>query len=252
MKLMNSLSELKMKLKISVGKRIDGCYQRLWGKAEEDGTADAKENGATVSKGKKDKILDSGLETTQPKVWVSSKLLAILSAIQDKAERNEFSVLLKGVWGPAGFVVRDDYVIPKQEVSGTSVDYKEPLAPYMENYNVVLHSHPFSQTSSFSGSDEATININFDCSLLYTGDRKISEAVLNVQVPGGALLQLKAEIFEYAPKPVVTVSGLENIESKWTRQSTGNYIGGSYIGGTYNQRVDRDINDVYGRLDQYL
>jgi hypothetical protein len=209
-----------MKLRIRVGKRMEGSYQRLTAEIEQDNTASTTTTGNVSVARKKEEIMDSGLLVTVPKVWVSTRMMAILSAIQDKAERNEFSCLMKGEWTKDGFTIGEDYVIPKQEVGGCSVDYAEPLSKYMGKYNVVLHSHPFSQTSNFSGSldsaygDEGTININFTCSLLYGGARKIEHAILNVEVAEGTLLHLSVEIGTYQPHEEVEVKGLGNIVEK--------------------------------------
>lgn len=120
----------------------------------------------------------------KPVILVPPMVLSLCNAIQAERSNLEFSVLLKGKWTRDGFVVENDtYVIPKQIVSGASVDYdhEEVSRLTAEGYNCVLHSHPMN-LRSFSSSDEETINVNFDASILYCNgelcDARVCVAVI--------------------------------------------------------------------------
>jgi proteasome lid subunit RPN8/RPN11 len=116
----------------------------------------------------KDSTWDSGLTIVdQPSIEIDNKLLMLCNEIQEKFPATEFSVLAKGEYTDNGFYVSDDYVIPKQEVTGSTVDY-EPLDSYQQQgYNVVIHSHHGLGTF-FSKTDRDYINCQFPCSVLYT------------------------------------------------------------------------------------
>ena len=142
-------------------------------------------------------VWDSGFKTTPVKIFCTSLLEKTLEAIQDKVGGDEFSVLCKGKWvSDTGFVISDEYYIPKQEVAGASVDYEEDISLHKrDGWNVVMHSHPFTQgKGGFSIADDETINTHFECSVLITGSG-ISKAVLNLD-HGGVRIQIECNDFE--------------------------------------------------------
>jgi hypothetical protein len=142
-------------------------------------------------------------------------MLSICDALQAKLPRTEFSILMKGAWTRDGFVVTPrEYAVPKQTVSCAAVDYDhEDVARLSaEGYNCVLHSHPMDLTT-FSGSDEATINTNFTASLLYCRGN-LTDARVCIPIAHGLKFRLKADV-EWSPA-AGDILGFENI----TRDAT--------------------------------
>lgn len=126
-------------------------------------------------------------------VRIPRHILQICNAIQTKLPGLEFSILVRGEWTESGFVLSEDYVIPKQRVAAASVDYNEDLGTYRNNgYNTVIHSHPF-KSSSFSHSDEEAINSHFDCSILYS-ESNFTTASIRIQITPDMQLHIKPEI----------------------------------------------------------
>jgi len=119
------------------------------------------------------------------KCIIPSKLLDSIREIEIGVNKkfgssNEFSIFIHGDYDPNGYlVVSEDFYIPKQVVSGASVQYNEEPEPH---YNGCLHKHPDGCTS-FSGTDEKYINSNFDFSLLYV-QQKISKGIINIHYDG--------------------------------------------------------------------
>ncbi len=73
-------------------------------------------------------------------------------------------------------------VIPRQEVTSSSVEVTEPM-----NKPVVIHSH-HSMQASFSNTDDEYINSNHTLSLLYTSTKKLCEGKMRVRMPCGEYL----------------------------------------------------------------
>jgi hypothetical protein len=141
-------------------------------------------------------VFDSGKSTVKKiAVLIPFKLLWICNAIQKKLPSKEFSIFSSGGYVDGRFVVNEEYIIPDQEVGGSTVDFTDPAeVDRMRHagWNVVLHSHPF-QMPNFSCSDDETINSNFDCSILYSlGDFK--KATIRLVLPDESLLLLDGSI----------------------------------------------------------
>ncbi|MFA6694986.1 MAG: hypothetical protein WCR85_00015 [Sphaerochaeta sp.] len=145
-----------------------------------------------------------------PEVCMPPSILSLCNALQSKYSGLEFSILLKGGWAKNGFVVEcEDYVIPKQTVGGASVDYdtEDMSRLCAEGYNCVLHSHPMNM-NVFSGTDENSINVNFDASVLYCkGD--ITDARVCITAAPGLKLRLKSKVRWQTP--AIDIKGTENI-----------------------------------------
>ena len=182
----------------------------------------------------------SGITVVKPddlKVVVDLDVVRILRAIEEKAPSGcEFSVLFKGRMKNKTFYVSgSEYVIPKQTVSGASVDFEENLDPYIsDGFNVVVHKHP-SGLKSFSSSDEKTINSNFDCSLLWV-DGEIALACLRLKI--NADLYLKLEVDVEIDMGKVEVSGVENIKEKKSDIPIG-YRYGDYYDDYYRNYIGK-------------
>lgn len=147
-------------------------------------------------------VFDSGKPTVKKiTVNIPFKLLWICNAIQKKFPSKEFSLFGTGQYVDGAFVVNEEYIIPDQEVGGSTVDFTDPQAVdrlRSAGWNVILHSHPF-QMPNFSCSDDETINSNFDCSILYSlGDFK--KVVLRLTLPDGSYLQLDGSIEASIPE----------------------------------------------------
>lgn len=158
----------------------------------------------------------SDLNILEPSICIENQVENILSVAQKKAGHNECSVMFKGDWGDDGFVVSNEYYIPKQEVSSTSVDYKEDISKLRrENgFNVICHSHPFSRNSNYSNSDEEHVNSHFPCSLLANDIGEIIMASLKLDTPNPNYkikVKIKGEDIKYYSNLDVSVEGLDNI-----------------------------------------
>jgi len=161
-----------------------------------------------------DNIWDSGIKIIKkPRILIPYRLLSICNAIQRKVGHNEFSILVKGAWNSEGFKLSTDFVIPKQEVGGASVDYKEDLTKYkQQGYNAVIHSHPF-KSSSFSYADDEHINSHFRASVLYSmGD--FTTAVISIQINEHLLLQVEAEVEVMHEEEEIDID-ISNIQEKY-------------------------------------
>jgi len=138
-------------------------------------------------------VFDSELKIVSPVVIIPQRVNSIVRYIQSKLNNNEFSLLLKGCWTENGYALSKEYYIPLQEVSSTSVDYKEDLSLLSSEWNTIYHSHPFSSgTPCFSEADRTSINCNFTCSLLGTREG-IKVANLSF-FTGVCMVQVPAEV----------------------------------------------------------
>ena len=157
-------------------------------------------------------VWDSGLKIIKrPKILIPQMLLLVCNSIQKHVDNFEFSILCKGKWTPEGFKVSEDYIIPRQQVSSSFVQYdnKHVAECIKAGFNTVIHSHPMDMTN-FSSIDEEFINSNFEASVLYTPKHGFCKAVINVQVASDIKVQVEAEpeiIFED-----IEVKGLDNIQ----------------------------------------
>ena len=122
-------------------------------------------------------VWDSGLKILSPKILLDFNILEIAESIQRRIGNNEFSILFKGMWDYDGFCVTSEYMIPDQHVSSVSVDFEDDISKYRyKGYNTILHSHPFS-CASFSYNDEKSINVHFDCSLLFSINKIVAGTI---------------------------------------------------------------------------
>jgi len=176
---------------------------------------------------------------TKPKVVIPSYLLLVCNSIQQKFPGMEFSILVQPAEiKPYTIILSTDYAIPKQEVSGASVDYDgdDMLKKIEEGYTVVIHSH-HSMASSFSGTDEEYLHShgNLIASILFAqGTFKTAKILINNPLFGVAKIDADVEI-QY---PEVDVSNITKKEPKVTKPTTTPVIresrgGKSYIKDTY-------------------
>lgn len=160
-------------------------------------------------------VFTSGIAIqSKPVVLVPASVLGVCDAVQAKVGGNEFSILLKGGWTGDGFVVSPGhYVIPKQSVGYASVDFDNADVARLtsEGYNCVLHSHPAGM-KSFSSTDEESINVNFDASVLYC-DGDLCDARVCIRVAPKLKLRLDADVKLGYDAPT-EIDGMGNIEVK--------------------------------------
>lgn len=129
------------------------------------------------------------------KCIVPTELLECIQKIEVGVNRkfgssNEFSIFIHGDYDNDGnLLVSEDFYIPKQTVTGASVDYLEEPDDF---YNGCLHKHP-NNCTSFSSVDEKYINSNFDFSLLYVNG-KISKGVINIPYDGKHRIQCELNV----------------------------------------------------------
>jgi len=157
-------------------------------------------------------IWDSGIKFIDNiKVKIPFELVLICKKISEKVKNNEFSILVKAYENDDGdIVLTDDYVIPKQTVTHSSVDYDEELIKYKrQGYNVIIHKHP-NGMRSFSLNDEEYINSNFDISLLFC-DNEFVLCNVNIKIKDDVKLRVSAEI-EIVYNNNIVIKDIDNIK----------------------------------------
>lgn len=167
-------------------------------------------------------------------VVIPGHILSICNYLKSTIGSLEFSILCKGTYKPNTnkFVISREYALPKQEVDGCSVYYNnDDLHKYRsEGFNVVIHCHPFT-SSSFSNTDDTTINCNFDCSILYS-EGNFTTAIIPITVCSGFVLQVTPKItIDWSTaidNATLNAQIQENITKKAYAQSYNKY-GSQYI-----------------------
>jgi len=159
----------------------------------------------------------SGLNITEPDIFIMPDVKRLAEATQAHVKSNEFSLLFKGVWISNGFLVTDDYLVPKHKASPAAVDYKEDLHDFRSRgYNVIVHSHPSKgKNISFSKADMDYINSHFPCSLLFNEEGCIAKATILLDTPN-TMVKLRIVVDDKnihdVKQPPIDVVGLDNIE----------------------------------------
>lgn len=122
---------------------------------------------------------------------IPGNILTVCNYLRANTDGNEFSILCKGSWDGNKYIVSSDYVIPLQKVDRVSVYYSDENLHEIrtQGYNVVIHCHPF-KSSSFSGTDAATINAHFEVSILYS-EQEFTTAIIPIRVTDEFTLQIK-------------------------------------------------------------
>lgn len=178
-----------------------------------------KEKVETTLESKKEEIWDSGLKFVERiTIKIPDEILKVCNSIQKQVEDNEFSILCKGKFNDRGeFELGNEYIIPKQEVGGASVDYKdEDIQKYKQDgFNVVIHSHPF-ESSSFSSADDDFINSNFVCSVLFSLT-KFTKAILNIELSNDLKLRVDCDIeVEYSNGVAIDIGNIKIKKYEYT------------------------------------
>jgi len=193
-----------------------------------------------------DEIMSSGYKVNDLEILVDQKVYNVMRAAADIAGEDEYSILFKGHWADTGIVVSEEYYIPKQTISGGSVDYDEPLGILREQqgFNVVLHSHPFTKNKDgwFSKDDMEYINTNFPISLLANGLHEIIRAHVILETPQkGYDIRVElgyGDIHTFSNESTKII-GLDNIKKKKSINSNLSYM--AYTG-NYHSVSDCDFS----------
>ena len=143
------------------------------------------------------------------------KMICIKYAVTQKLVGDtEFGCFIKGKFvNNELYIDNDDIYIPEQEVTATSVDFKETPP---EGYNGVIHKHP-TGCSSFSGTDDTYINSNCEFSLLFENNT-IKQAIINLMTVNGFRVQIPMTIVIDRCVSIkdIDVSGVNKVPPKTT------------------------------------
>jgi len=168
-----------------------------------------KKNAKGKKKSEKDLIWDSGLKVVYPPILIDvpQSLVDVMRSIDNTVAGSvEFSIYVKADTSDIECIrISEDFYIPKQLVSGASVDYNEPP---MGGFNAVIHKHP-KGVRSFSGTDDDYINQNFTVSILWC-DGEFVDATVNYDAGAGIKLQLEGYIYvdDISVLPDIDVSNI--------------------------------------------
>lgn len=142
---------------------------------------------------KKEKVeaWESGLKILKRmQVVIPLKLLLVCNQIAEKVD-DEFSIVTNIFEkDDTELILAEEFYIPKQIVSHSSIDY----LPDDYKYNCVIHRHP-DGCNGFSSTDQNYINQNFELSILYTKRDGFIAGQYNLKHENGYLIQLPVEIF---------------------------------------------------------
>ena len=176
---------------------------------------------------------------------VHLKILSIEKKVLEKYNNVEFSVLLKGHWKGIDFVIEDDLVIPKQEVSYASVNFDEiDLAKY-DDYNCIVHRHP-DTVPEFSYSDYNTLTRNYDVSLLLN-KHKYTDATVRIPFNGNYIWIDNPELIVMADDIDIDISNIKRETHIYKPQVS--Y--GIDINTEYKNNIRIDKTDSSNWLDDY-
>jgi hypothetical protein len=185
------------------------------------------------------------------KIIVANELLMACDAIQEKFKHLEWSIYAKGSWKSDGFFVEKEFVVPNQVVTSTSVDpdNSEVQKFKIDGYNVVIHSHPFARSNTFSSGDHAdrgTICTNSVCSILYSfGEFTTATMMFEIDPLNKCIFDVGVEV-----ETVINNSLLPNdIDQKIKRKHYPKYGDKGYDRGTVYD--DYDYNYKYYKRDKY-
>jgi hypothetical protein len=219
-------------------------------------------HGCTVRdvKPAKSRVFSSGLtvvETSREKVQIDVPrgILNACDELQEKFKSSEFSIVCKGKWDEDGkYIITDEFEVPKQKVYGAAVDYDlEHLAELKAlGFNAIIHSHPFyTKSTSFSASDDETINSHFECSILYSG-REFTTATITIVPVVGMKLIIPGEP-GIEGENIVSQAQIENIEKGFNEStSVGSFQDASFGGDVYSYDEETDTFMKNGvAIDRY-
>jgi len=155
-----------------------------------------KNNCQYVKRIQEDEYWDSGLEisnecpdlNTVVNIILDPRVYGVINALLQEFSTTEFLVYLNGEVKTEENIIEmylNEVLIPKQEVSVTSVDVIEPIPSL-----AVLHKHPGG--SSFSGIDDDFVNSNHMASIVV--DNNNMAAVCRIKAQCGRYLKVDANV----------------------------------------------------------
>lgn len=122
-------------------------------------------------------------------VFVHMKIQNVMDSIiakDSKLTNQEYGLYLESkkvnIGNTLVVVVSDKYYLPEQEVTTTSISFKEGSLDINSKFNAVIHRHP-EGVNNFSSVDNDSINTDFDVSLLYQKSKGIFRAAINLNSP---------------------------------------------------------------------
>lgn len=125
-------------------------------------------------------------------IIIPVKLLHVCNYIANKVKGDEFSILTNILEKDDNTItLSDEYYIPKQKVSTSSIDYLPDSEASL--FNTVIHRHP-NGLNNFSATDKNYINQNFQLSLLYTKEDGFVNGIYNLN-HNDYLIQLPVEVY---------------------------------------------------------
>ena len=178
---------------------------------------------------------------TKPKIVIPAYLLLICNAIQQKLPGKEFSILVKvAEVKPYTVILSEDFVIPKQEVTGSTVDYDpDDWAERLEEgYNAAIHSH-HDMDIGFSGTDKNILHSHgkLIASVLYA-KQKFKEGVVIANTDLFGTAQIEAEVQVIYPE--VDISNITEKQPQIT-----------YTQGTTKPAAQQTVRDFYEVKEAY-
>ena len=137
---------------------------------------------------------DNGVNVKEPVIRIAQDFQSLIKnmciKVNEKHKGDEFAFVCKGVTTNKGFELKQEILVPTQEVKYASVDIIDHPS---SEWNVFFHRHP-SSVSSFSVDDHESINKNYDCSILLDPDGNIIDNRLRLKVSDSLYFMVKATI----------------------------------------------------------
>lgn len=173
------------------------------------GKADLSNNRSTTG------AWESGIKILESlKVIIPLKLLLICNQIADRLTGEEFSILVNLTEKDNIIRLSEEFYIPQQVVSSTSIDY----IPEDYNFNTVIHRHP-DGLNSFSSTDKNFINQNFKLSVLYTRRDGFVGGVYNLK-HSESIIQLPIEISVDTGLEQIEISKINTVRDNFFKSSS--------------------------------
>ena len=141
--------------------------------------------------------------------YIPQHIVLMMRSIEAKMgySRLEFGAFLKGEIDTDGcLMVSEDFLVLKQQVTGASIDFQEDPPT---DYNGIIHRHP-SGCKRFSGTDDHSINQNYDFSLLYV-DNHITYGIINLVLKNDVRVQTELSVRVVYPLAPEIGNVMENI-----------------------------------------
>ncbi|MBN8569269.1 MAG: hypothetical protein J0M18_06530 [Ignavibacteria bacterium] len=158
---------------------------------------------------------ESGIKILESvKVIIPLKLLLICNQIADRLTGEEFSILVNLTEKDNIVRLSEEFYIPQQVVSSTSIDY----IPEDYNFNTVIHRHP-DGLNSFSSTDKNFINQNFKLSVLYTRKDGFVGGVYNLK-HSESIIQLPIEIVVDTGLEQIDISKINTVRDNFFKSSS--------------------------------